>query len=100
MHGRVARAKDRAGAFTLIERLAQPYSQSADVKLVLANAAQAGGLNARAIQEARAALTLEPNSHRAVLTAAQYLQASDRPAALALLQDFVTRNPTVSDTRL
>ncbi len=96
----LARTQDRAGAFTLIERLAQPYSQSADVKLVVANAAQAAGLNARAIQEARAAVTLEPNSQRAVLTAAQYLQASDRPAALALLQDFVTRNPTVSDTRL
>ena len=51
----LARTQDRAGAFTLIERLAQPYSQSADVKLVVANAAQAGGLNARAIQEARAA---------------------------------------------
>ena len=100
MQRALVRTQDRAGAFTLIERLSQPYSQSADVKLVLANAAQAGGLNARAVQEARAALTLEPNSQRAVLTAAQYLQASDRPAALALLQDFVTRNPTVSDTRL
>ena len=34
------------------------------------------------------------------MTAAQYLQASDRPAALALLQDFVARHPTVADTRL
>ncbi len=96
----LARTQDRAGAFTLIERLAQPYSQSADVKLVVANAAQAGGLNARAIQEARAAVALAPDSERAVLTAAQYLQASDRPAALALLQDFVARNPSVSDARL
>jgi tetratricopeptide (TPR) repeat protein len=100
MQRALARTQDRAGAFTLIERLAEPYSQSSDVKLVLANAAQAGGLNARAIQEARAALALAPDSQRAVLTAAQYLQASDRPAALALLEDFVTRNPTVSDTRL
>ena len=78
MQRALARTQDRAGAFTLIERLAQPYAQSADVKLVLANAAQAGGLNARAIQEARAALALAPDSQRAVLTAAQYLQASDR----------------------
>ncbi len=96
----LARTQDRAGAFTLIERLAQPYSQSADVKLVLANAAQAAGLNARAVQEARAALALAPDSQRAALTAAQYLQATDRPAALAVLQDFVTRNPTVPETRL
>ncbi|MEO8187835.1 MAG: tetratricopeptide repeat protein [Burkholderiaceae bacterium] len=100
MQRALARTQDRAGAFTLIERLAQPYSQSADVKLVVANAAQAGGLNARAIQEARAAVALAPDSQPAVLTAAQYLQASDRPSALALLQDFVTRNPTVPDTRL
>jgi tetratricopeptide (TPR) repeat protein len=100
MQRALARTQDRAGAFSLIERLAQPYAQSADVKLVLANAAQAAGLNARAIQEARAAVALAPDSQRAVLTAAQYQQAADRPAALALLQDFVARNPAVSDTRL
>lgn len=100
MQRALSRTQDRAGAFTLIERLAQPYAESADVKLVLANAAQAGGLNARAIQEARAAVALAPDSQRAVLTAAQYLQATDRAAALALLQDFVGRNPAVSDTRL
>ena len=100
MQRALARSQDRAGAFTLIERLAQPYSQSADVKLVLANAAQAAGLTARATQEARAAYALAPDSQRAALTAAQYLQAGDRPAALALLQDFVARHPTVADTRL
>ncbi|HVE90340.1 MAG TPA: tetratricopeptide repeat protein [Burkholderiaceae bacterium] len=100
MQRALARTQDRAGAFTLIERLAQPYSQLADAKLVLANAAQAGGLNARAVQEARAALALAPDSQRAALTTAQYLQTSDRPAALLLLQDFVARNPNVSDTRL
>ena len=100
MQRALARTQDRQGAFALIERLAQPYAQSADVKLVLANAAQAGGLNARAIQEARAAVALAPDSQRAVLTAAQYLQATDRPAALALLQDYVARNPAVSETRL
>ncbi len=100
MQRALARTQDRAGVFNLIERLAQPYSQSADVKLVLANAAQASGLNARAIQESRAALALAPDSQRAALTAAQYLQATDRPAALALLQAYVTRNPAVAETRL
>ena len=100
MQRALARTQDRAGAFTLIERLAQPYSQLADTKLVLANAAQAGGLNARAVQEARAALALAPDSQRAALTTAQYLQTSDRPAALLLLQEFVARNPSISETRL
>ncbi len=100
MQRALARSQDRANAFTLIERLAQPYSQSADVRLAVANAAQAAGLSARATQEARAAYALAPDSQRAALTAAQYLQASDRPAALALLRDFVARHPTVADTRL
>lgn len=96
----LVRTQDRAGAFQLLERLAQPYSQSAEVKLVLANGAQAAGLSARATQEARAAYALAPDSPRAALFAAQTLQAGDRPAALALLQDFVTRHPTIADTRL
>ncbi len=96
----LARTQDRAGAFQLLERLAQPYAQAADVKLVLANGAHAAGLTARAVQEARAAAALAPDSPRAALTAAQYLQASDRAAAIALLQDFVERHPTVADTRL
>lgn len=96
----LARMQDRAGAFQLLERLAQPYAQSSDVKLVLANGAQAAGLTPRAVEEARAAYALAPDSQRAALTAAQYLQASDRPAAIELLQGFVTRNPMVVDTRL
>lgn len=100
MQRALARAQDRAGAFMLIERLAQPYPQSAEVKLVLANAAQSAGLSARAVQEARAAYALAPDSQRAALTVAQLVQTNDRPAALDLLQDFVTRHPTVAETRL
>ena len=100
MQRALARTQDRAGSFQLLERLAEPYSQSADVKLVLAVGAQAAGLPARALQEARAAVALAPDSQRAVLAAAQYLQPTDRAAALALLQDFVARNPTLTEPRL
>ena len=101
----LARTQDRAGAFQLLERLAQPYlqaagEQSANVRLVLANGAQAAGLQQRAAQEARSAYDLAPDSARAALTAAQYLQSSDRAAALTLLQDFVARHPVIVDTRL
>ena len=101
----LARTQDRAGAFQLLERIAQPYmqaggEQSANVRLVLANGAQAAGLQDRAAQEARAAYELAPDSPRAALTVAQYLQASDRAAALRLLQDFVSRRPAIADTRL
>lgn len=105
MQRALARTQDRPGVFQLLDRLAQPYAQSADqhsadVRLVLASGAQAAGLTARAAQEARAAFALAPDSTRAALAAAQYLQASDRPAALALLQQFVAGHPMAADTRL
>jgi tetratricopeptide (TPR) repeat protein len=96
----LTRSQDRAGAFALLERLAEPYGKTADVHLVLANGAHAAGLGARAVEEARTAVQLAPDSERAVLTAAQYMQTTDRPGALALLSGFVERNPKSADARL
>jgi tetratricopeptide (TPR) repeat protein len=96
----LSRNQDRPGAFSLLERLAQPYLNNADVRLVLANGAHAAGLSDRAAQEARAALALAPDSERAALATAQFLQASDRPAALSVLEKFVERNPAAPDARL
>jgi tetratricopeptide (TPR) repeat protein len=96
----LTRSQDRAGAFVLLERLAQPFGKTAEVRLVLANGAQAAGLNARAIEEAKAAVELAPDSERAALTAAQYMQASDRKGALALLARYLERQPKSSDGRL
>ncbi len=84
----------------LLERLAQPFGKTAEVRLVLANGAQAAGLNARAIEEAKAAVDLAPDSERAALTAAQYMQATDRKGALALLARYLERQPKSSDGRL
>jgi Flp pilus assembly protein TadD len=96
----LTRSQDRAGAFVLLERLAQPYGKTAEVRLVLANGAQAAGLTARAIEEARAAVQLAPDSERAALTAAQYMQATDRKGALAVLARYLERQPKSSDGRL
>ncbi|MGB3426768.1 MAG: tetratricopeptide repeat protein, partial [Burkholderiaceae bacterium] len=96
----LTRSQDRAGAFVLLERLAQPYAKTAEVRLVLANGAQAAGLNTRAIAEAKAAVDLAPDSERAALTAAQYMQASDRKGALAVLARYLERQPKSSDGRL
>jgi tetratricopeptide (TPR) repeat protein len=96
----LTRSQDRTGAFVLLERLAQPYGKTAEVRLVLANGAQAAGLNARAIEEAKAAVDLAPDSERAALTAAQYMQATDRKGALALLSRYLERQPKSSDGRL
>ncbi|MGH6624679.1 MAG: tetratricopeptide repeat protein, partial [Burkholderiaceae bacterium] len=96
----LSRTPNRAGAFGLLERLAQPYLGQADVRIALANGAAAAGLGTRAAEEALAAVKLAPDSERAVLTAAQYLQATDRPAALALMEGYVARANVSSDARL
>lgn len=107
----LARGPDRAGAFKLLDDLAQPYRDDArgafDVRLILAGGAHAAGLTARAAQEARAALQLQPGSERAALVAAQLLARPDgkdsvdgRAQALALLQDFLERKPESAEVRL
>lgn len=96
----LARAQDRQGTFKLLERLAQPYLKSAEVRLVLAAGAHAAGMPARAAEEAKAAVTLQPDSERAALAAAQFLQNTDRSAALGLLQRQVARPGASADVRL
>jgi tetratricopeptide (TPR) repeat protein len=96
----LTRSQDRPAAFALLERLADPYRGNADVRLVLANGAHAAGLAGRAAEEARAALELAPDSERAALATAQYLQGTDRPAALAALASFVDKRPGATDVRL
>jgi tetratricopeptide (TPR) repeat protein len=57
----LVRSQDRAGAFGLLQRLAQPYLANADIHLVLAAGAQAAGMT-DAPPKARAALALQPES--------------------------------------
>ncbi len=96
----LARVPDRKGAFGLLEQLAQPYLDNADVRLVLASGAQAAGLSSRAVEEAKAAVALRPDYERAVLAAAQYLQTTDRPAAIAMLEPRVAQPGASADVRL
>ncbi len=107
----LARGPDRAGGFILLESLAAPYRddlmRGAEVRLILATGAQAAGLSQRAVQEARAALSLQPDSERATLLTAQLLARPDgkdssegRTAALELLQTFLQRRPDSAEVRL
>lgn len=108
----LARVPDRPAGFALLERIAAPYENDpkigADVKLILAVGAQQSGNTARASEHARAALKLRPDFERAALAAAQLeltgkdraQQAEGRNRALALLSDFVERNPKAGDARM
>jgi tetratricopeptide (TPR) repeat protein len=97
----LARVPDRPGGFALLERLAQPYQQSADVRLIVAAGAQAAGFTERATAAARAAVAAQPEDERTVLAAMPILQANDRPAALQSLQRLLARPGGAStDARL
>ncbi|HEU0201340.1 MAG TPA: tetratricopeptide repeat protein [Burkholderiaceae bacterium] len=100
----LARASDRATAMNLLEALAQPYRDhaqiGADVRLLVAAGAHAAGDSERALRETKAALELRPDFERAALVAAQFLNrgegkdaAAGRAEALALLEQFTTRYP-------
>ena len=96
----LGRAQDRAGAFSLLERLAQPYLTNAGVHLVLAAGAQAAGMPERATEEARAALALQPDSDATVLAAVVFLQTTDRATALDLLRKMLARPNPSPEVRL
>jgi Flp pilus assembly protein TadD len=96
----LARAQDRPGAFRLLERLAQPYPDNADVRLALAAGAHGAGMQERASAEAKAAIALQPDNERTVLTAAPFMQATDRAAALDALKRLVDRPGASIEARL
>jgi tetratricopeptide (TPR) repeat protein len=110
----LARVPDRPAGFALLERVAQPYAADpkigADVRLILAAGAQAAGNTQKAIDHVQGALALRPDFERAALAAAQLqLQArgpdgaedaAGRDRALALLADFVGRQPGANEARL
>jgi Flp pilus assembly protein TadD len=96
----LVRAPDRQAAFRLLDRLAQPYVDSAEVRLVLASGAHAAGMQERAMAEAKAAIALQPDNERTVLAAVPILQSTDRPAALDALKRLLDRPGASIDVRL
>ncbi len=107
----LTRAPDQPGALALLDSLAEPYlkdrKHAFNVHLILAHGAHAAGQSARATEEARAALAMKPDSEQAAIAAAQFMletknkaEASGRADAIALLFDFLQRNPSAADARL
>ncbi|WP_338770004.1 tetratricopeptide repeat protein [Massilia sp. METH4] len=91
------RAKDKAAAFALMERVLKPYNTMMESHLVLAQAAYAADNRDRALAEARRALELKPDSELAVLTLAQVL--GDGDAASQLFAGFLKKNPGAREVR-
>jgi tetratricopeptide (TPR) repeat protein len=91
------RARDKAAAFALMERVVAPYGSTMEAHLVLAQGAYAANDTERAVAEARRALELRPDSELALLTMAQVLQDVD--AANRLFSGFLERNPHAREVR-
>lgn len=94
----LARAKNKAAAFLLLESLVAPYKSLPEAHLALAQAAFLQGDNARASQEAHAALAANPGSELAALTLAQV--TPDKADAAKALATFLKKNPQAREVRL
>ena len=92
------RAKDKKSAFTVMEKIAQPYLDLPESHIALAQSAFTNGDEVRARTEAELGLKMAPTSDIAVLTLAQVI--SDKKESAQMLQNFLTRNPTRRDVRL
>ena len=94
----LARARNKAAAFTLLEDVLAEYNALPEMHLALAQGALLAGDAPRAAQEARAALAIAPSSDLAALTLAQVL--TDKEAALRSLAEYLKANPKSREVRL
>jgi tetratricopeptide (TPR) repeat protein len=94
----LTRAKDKAGAFALLERITMPYADILETHLALAQGAAANGDMPRARAEADTAIKIKPDSEMAILTQAQLIQ--DQPQAMALIKEFLRKYPNAREVRI
>ncbi len=94
----LARAKDKAAGFAMLERLMAPYLATPETRLVLAQGALAIGDVARARQEALGAQAAKPESELAALTLAQ--ATTDKAEATKALRDYLAIYPKAREVRL
>ena len=91
------RAKDKAAAFALEDRVLAPYGDMLESHLILAQGAFSLGDNERARTEAEQALRIKPDSELAILTTAQV--SGDIDAALKVLSTFLDKYPKAREVR-
>ncbi len=94
----LARAKDKAAAFSLLQDVLKPYLDLPEAHLALAQGAFASGDTARARQEAQAALKAKPDSELAVLALAQV--TPEKAEAVKVLSGFLAQYPKSRDVRI
>lgn len=93
----LGRARDKRGAARAMQRLAAPYQDLFEARIVLSQSAHALGDNEQAQAEARAALARKPDAELAVLALAQATSGDD--AVAAVLADFLAAHPQAREVR-
>ena len=93
----LGRAKDKAAASAMLDRLVAPYAATLEGRIALAQAALGRGDKEGARREAQAALTVKPDAEIAVLMLAQ--ASADEAGAQALLARFLKAHPNAREVR-
>ncbi len=100
IYGLFAQSQNRVQALGAIRKLADGYPSLPEAHMVVSQAAQAAGDKAVAVDEARVAVKLQPDSEPATIMLAQLLQFDAPKETDALLSGFISRNPKSTRMRL
>ena len=93
----LANAKNKDGAFGMLDSLLAPYLSLPESHIALALNASVKGDTVRANSEARAALAIKPNSDLAILTLAQV--TPDSTEAGKMLTAYLSAHPKATEVR-
>ena len=100
VYGLRAQGPNRGQAYTTIRKLAGRYPSLPEAHMVVAQAAQSAGEKADAVEEARTAVRLQPDSEQATIMLAQFQQFDAPKEADAALAGYIARNPKSVQMRL
>ena len=90
--------RNQEQAFALLEALAKPYQDVSQAHIALSQAALRKGDRKRAIEEARQAVAIKPDSSLAVLVLVQAIGKPDEAAKM--LSSFVEKHPDSREVRI
>ena len=92
------RAKDKSGAYTILQNIVAPYPTLLETHVALAQGAFSNRDGERARDEAKQALKIKPDSELAILTLAQV--TPDGNDAMKLVSDFLKKYPDSREVRV
>ncbi len=100
IYGLLSQSQNRPAAYETIRKLAARYPSLPEAHMVVAQAALAAGDKTSAVDEARVAVKLQPDSEPATIMLAQFQQFDAPREADAALASFIARNPKSVAVRL